>query len=650
MRPSDMRGDRGALASTEKPGSNRGLSAEGRLLLAMAGGDAMDATVRELASVPLDWGALIALAVQERAEAVVSARLARVAAPVPDAARDTLRALAMRSDLRMAVLSRRLDQTVAAMAEAKVPVLLLKGAALGRVVYGGTTNRPMLDIDLLVPGAQAREAREVALATDWVPGDMERKVEFYEGHNHLAPLHDGRGRDFNLEIHTGLFTPGHPFAWPLSAVWESSQPLAGSAARVQPLEDLLLHVTLHFFWSHAGYFGPWRAMRDVRATAEDPRLDWHAFTRRARETRAASAAHWTLRLARLLAGAAIPAEVERDLRPAVPSSVLPMLDRHFYGRWFAPEAACPSQRLERWLWRAAVRPVASGHGGSVPWTRDPLFLDRATDQAAGTGGTEGDTSSGEPGTVSPLPPQHHARCQSMTAVAAMNVGEYQGAGPEWDDFVRAQTGWTHFHLHGWRGVMERVLKHQCPYLAAREADGTLAGVLPLVRVKSLLFGHFLVSQPFVNYGGPLGSRDAVRALTGAAVERATRTGAGLLELRSRVELPLDLPVSHRKITVLLDLEASDPERTFKRFEAKLRSQIRRPHEGRASRSGSGGTRCGPSSRYSPITCGTSAHPTSRVASSRRSPRPSRKPGSAAPGWAKPRSPAASASAGATNSR
>lgn len=164
----------------------------------------------------------------------------------------------------------------------------------------------------------------------------------------------------------------------------------------------------------------------------------------------------------------------------------------------------------------------------------------------------------------------------MTAVAAMNVEEYQGAGPEWDGFVRAQAGWTHFHLHGWRGVMERVLRHQCPYLAAREADGTLAGVLPLVRVKSLLFGHFLVSQPFVNYGGPLGSREAVRALTSAAVERATRTGAGLLELRSRVELPVDLPVSHRKITVLLDLEASDPERTFKRFEAKLRSQIRKP--------------------------------------------------------------------------
>jgi hypothetical protein len=354
------------------------LSAEGRLLLAMAGGDAMDPAVRELASQPLDWEALIGFAIQERAETVVSSRLAKVGAAIPEAVRNDLRGLAMRSDLRMAVMSRRLDQTIAVLTEARVPVILLKGAALGRTVYGGSTHRPMLDIDLLVPENLADQARDASLACDWVSGEMERKVAFYQGHNHLPPLHDGKGRDFNLEIHTGLFTPGHPFAWPVESVWNSSRPLAGSSALVQPIEDLLLHVTLHFFWSHAGYFGPWRAIRDVRVVAEDPGLDWHKFVRRARETRAASAAHWTLRLARVLAGAAVPEEVERELRPAMPSSMLPMLDRHFYSRWFSPDAACPSQRLERLLWKAAVRPGASGHGTAVPWTRDPLFLDPAT--------------------------------------------------------------------------------------------------------------------------------------------------------------------------------------------------------------------------------------------------------------------------------
>lgn len=155
------------------------------------------------------------------------------------------------------------------------------------------------------------------------------------------------------------------------------------------------------------------------------------------------------------------------------------------------------------------------------------------------------------------------------------VERFSGPADEWDRFVRAQSGWTHFHLSGWSRVFTRVMGHDCPSLAVRAADGSLAGVLPLVRVKSLLFGHFLVSQPFVNYGGPLGSADAVVALVAEAERMAASGGVKLLELRSRSELPIALPVSHRKITVILDL-APDSERTFKKFEAKLRSQVRRP--------------------------------------------------------------------------
>ena len=157
----------------------------------------------------------------------------------------------------------------------------------------------------------------------------------------------------------------------------------------------------------------------------------------------------------------------------------------------------------------------------------------------------------------------------------MIVQRFEGSGAEWDAFVRSQRGWTHFHLDGWRRVYQRVFDHECPALAARDAQGALIGVLPLTRVKSLVFGHFLVSQPFVNYGGPLGSADAVRALAAEASAMVERDGAKLLELRSRIELPLDLPVSHRKVTVVLDLDP-DSERTFRKFDSKLRSQVRRP--------------------------------------------------------------------------
>lgn len=159
----------------------------------------------------------------------------------------------------------------------------------------------------------------------------------------------------------------------------------------------------------------------------------------------------------------------------------------------------------------------------------------------------------------------------MTAVLP-----FDGAPLEWDAFVRRQAGWTHFHLHGWREVMRSALGHETLYLATREA-GALTGVLPLVRVRSALFGHYLVSMPFVNYGGPLGGPDAVRALGREAVRIADASGAKLLELRSASELPLDLPVSHRKVTVVLGLPG-DAEGLMRTFPAKLRSQVRRPEK------------------------------------------------------------------------
>lgn len=159
----------------------------------------------------------------------------------------------------------------------------------------------------------------------------------------------------------------------------------------------------------------------------------------------------------------------------------------------------------------------------------------------------------------------------------VNVGPYVGSADEWDAFASDQRGFSHFHRYAWKALIEDVFGHECGYLAARSGSGELAGVLPLVRVKSIVFGHYLVSMPFLNYGGPLGTADAVAALGAAAESEAQRSGAKLMELRSRVELPLDMPVSHRKITVVLDLPGST-DLLFKSFAAKLRSQLRRPQK------------------------------------------------------------------------
>lgn len=160
---------------------------------------------------------------------------------------------------------------------------------------------------------------------------------------------------------------------------------------------------------------------------------------------------------------------------------------------------------------------------------------------------------------------------------SVRVAPHTGGGDEWDLFASAQSGYTHFHRFAWKPLVEDIFGHRCEYLSARAESGALAGVLPLVRVKSLVFGHYLVSMPFLNYGGPLGTDEAVIALGQAAATEAQRSGAKLLELRSRVELPLEMSASHRKITVVLDLPR-DHETLFKSFPAKLRSQVRKPQK------------------------------------------------------------------------
>jgi serine/alanine adding enzyme len=154
------------------------------------------------------------------------------------------------------------------------------------------------------------------------------------------------------------------------------------------------------------------------------------------------------------------------------------------------------------------------------------------------------------------------------------VEQFSGEPSEWDAFARAQAGFTHYHLFGWKRVMEEALGHETMYYVARDPVGQIEGVLPLVRVRSHLFGHFLVSMPFVNYGGPLGTDAGIQALAAAAVDRADREGVKLLELRSRRELPLGLPASHRKITVVLDL-AGDTKQLWDGFDANVRRRVRR---------------------------------------------------------------------------
>jgi FemAB-related protein (PEP-CTERM system-associated) len=156
----------------------------------------------------------------------------------------------------------------------------------------------------------------------------------------------------------------------------------------------------------------------------------------------------------------------------------------------------------------------------------------------------------------------------------------------WDAFVDGAAGATAYHGFGWKRVVEESFGHRTHYLQAADGSGRIRGVLPLVRLKSVLFGKFLVSMPFFNYGGICAEEPEVRAaLLAAGVDIARAEGVSHLELRETSLLNAGLPVKTTKVCMRLALPGTAAE-LWGTFDAKLRSQVRRPgKEGMTARVG-----------------------------------------------------------------
>ena len=103
----------------------------------------------------------------------------------------------------------------------------------------------------------------------------------------------------------------------------------------------------------------------------------------------------------------------------------------------------------------------------------------------------------------------------------------------WDKFVLASPEGTFFHRAAWRDVIEGAFRHKSHYVFV-ERDGAITAVLPLVHVRSLLFGNRLISVPFCVYGGPIAAEsESAEALGRYGIDLMRRLGADLIEFRMR---------------------------------------------------------------------------------------------------------------------
>ncbi len=146
----------------------------------------------------------------------------------------------------------------------------------------------------------------------------------------------------------------------------------------------------------------------------------------------------------------------------------------------------------------------------------------------------------------------------------------------WDEYVKSNKAASIYHLSTWAGITEKIFGHKTYYLYSVDKYHCVTGVLPLVRLRSLLFGDFMVSIPFYNYGGVLGNcYEIENDLVQYACNMANEMRLSHIEFRHTKEYGSKWQVRTDKVVMELMLPDSSDD-LWKGFKPKLRAQIRKP--------------------------------------------------------------------------
>jgi FemAB-related protein (PEP-CTERM system-associated) len=146
---------------------------------------------------------------------------------------------------------------------------------------------------------------------------------------------------------------------------------------------------------------------------------------------------------------------------------------------------------------------------------------------------------------------------------------------EWNNFVYSHPLSTLYHLYEWRTVIEKSFGHKTFYLLSRDTDNIVQGILPLVFMNGIMFGKFLISLPFVNYGGLLCNDTNTESLLMDMTRHIQQdVGAEYTEFRHIIKYAHDFSTKEHKMTMTLELER-DLDSQWKTFNTKLRNQIRK---------------------------------------------------------------------------
>jgi Uncharacterised nucleotidyltransferase len=199
-----------------------------------------------LSAVP-SFDELVTAAEQHGMEPLVLVHVERAGLAIPAGFRDRLRARRTQHAHAAAVRGRVVADVARAMAQAGVPFLVLKGAALAYLVYGDPRLRPMRDVDLLIRKPDSGRAHDVLVRCGFRPGG----TAVPRRHHHMQGMaRTLEGATVTIELHHELMVRT-PFVErrDYDDLMRRSQPFewGGMTYRTLACEDMLWHVYAHAF-------------------------------------------------------------------------------------------------------------------------------------------------------------------------------------------------------------------------------------------------------------------------------------------------------------------------------------------------------------------------------------------------------------------
>lgn len=272
---------------------------------------------------PAEWAAFIEAARWHRLGPLLHVRLVPVAAALPARLTDALQAEYRQQALWGVALAAAAGQVLETLTAAGIEPVVLKGMALGEVLYHNVALRPTTDLDLLVPHADVSRVKAALLALGFsqelaveerphLAGEVALRASLLAGE-----LRFGVDVHWRLAQHPAVMTHLAAEDWLLRSV---PARIAGVKVRVLCPEDALLHAAIHLFWHHLGtwHLG-WLSDVDLLLRTHAAAWDWSALTARAQALAALLPLQASVRLANTWFSTPLPAAALAALTAATPA-------------------------------------------------------------------------------------------------------------------------------------------------------------------------------------------------------------------------------------------------------------------------------------------------------------------------------------------